>query len=162
MQIPADSREAAVSREMMVDGQWMQVLNALEWERFVANRSYEGRNLGGPETMRLRMASFRFTEEHANLFSFALCRIGPHSVGCVVLMAMADGWQRVWIDRVICNSCGEKQVIANPLFSDLYFGVESSVWKTVLGRFSDADRLGCINCDSALPRFAIWSEACLD
>ncbi|WP_162887588.1 hypothetical protein [Stenotrophomonas sp. G4] len=149
-------------RELMVDGQLMHVLNDLEWESVVATGTWEGRSLGGPETMRLRAASFRFTKEHGNLFAFALCKIGPKFVNSVTLMAMPDGWTRVKIEKVGCNFCGTKQLIANPLFADLYFGVENGVWKKVLGRFSDAERLGCIKCESALPRFAIWSEACHD
>jgi hypothetical protein len=73
-----------------------------------------------------------------------------------LLLRVFDGWQRVHMERLTCENCGWFGLTANPLVSDLYFGVLDSV--ASLRQTYKYPVLPCPQCESKLPRYPIWIE----
>ncbi|HEY3566743.1 MAG TPA: hypothetical protein VGP73_02330 [Thermoanaerobaculia bacterium] len=151
-----------MSNELTVDNQQMFLLSDDEWDTALRDGVWEDLLLFYPPTKPLIEAMLRFTRAHGDAFRLALFRDGPYikTWAVIHLLATRYGWQRVFVERVQCDACGAKLMIANPTVADLYFGVEN--WAELMKRATASGSLRCIQCGEKLPRFAIWVEALKD
>lgn len=148
--------------ELTVDNQQMLLLCENEWAVALHDGVWGDLPLYHPRTKPVIEAMLRFTRAHDDMFRLALCRDGVHAKTWTVmnLLATGGGWQRVHVERVRCDACGAKLMVANPTVADLYLGVKE--WAEVMRRATASGSLRCVQCNESLPRFAIWAELIKD
>lgn len=148
--------------EMILDGQQIFLLEDSEWDVVIDSGSWAGRPVHHPETRSWVASRLAFTRAHSAKFLLGICRRSQYINWWEVisLVSADEGWRRVQVERVVCGTCGTMQLIANPTISDLYLGMDD--WWRVMRDATANGSLGCANCGSALPRFALWTEVVAD
>lgn len=76
----------------------------------------------------------------------------------LVLLKTDRGWQRVHLERLVCDMCGWQGGTANPGIADLYHGT-ANWWETFMAAIN-LPAVPCPCCGAVLPRHPIWTEPC--
>ena len=127
--------------------------------KFTIEDEVDGVKLGGSDIIRLINIMIEFTRIHNNfLLAMYKCYIGQTRIiwRFCVLYRTDDNWQRVHIERVACENCEWKGLIANPTLPSLYDTVKNK--HDALDIAWNLPRKKCPSCGKELSRYAIWIE----
>ena len=134
------------------------------WEELLQEPILEGVRIWDPESYDLLERRLDFIKKYPKEFCWGFYI--PHSsqefkpwikswASCALLHTI-DGWQRVFLERLTCETCGWSGGTANPLISDLYHGVPD--WIASMRQTNKYPVLPCPRCGGNLPRHPIWVE----
>lgn len=141
----------------VIDEQLVLIPNEQGWEILKVDPFIDGIELLSEGTRYLLWKDIEFAQKYSE-FTVALFK--PSEIFNkwmpLVLLHTQLGYQRVHLERLMCNECGWQGQTANPLISDLYLGVPNS-WKA-LKETEKYPLLPCPRCKSKLPRYPIWVE----
>jgi hypothetical protein len=144
--------------EVLVDGQAVTIPTAEAWREIVQNPVFLGAPVYSDNTKKLVLGLVNLVSKHKEEFRLGMFRAkGLRSWIVLPLLVMKDRLQRVHIEHVTCDQCGQRAMIANPSEPSLYFGSPNELAAT-----RDAlklPRAGCPNCCAPLSRIAAWVES---
>ena len=149
---------SAACDQMLVDGQVMYVLSDEELREAISRGEWGGLRLGSLDTQGIYDHMRAFALDHRDAFVVALhrVRVDDRRWTAVHLFRAQAKWFRVTVQRVVCESCGMKQLIADPVNSTMYCGVPD--WADRMRFALKAGVVGCVACGGVLPLSAIWAE----
>lgn len=137
--------------EHSVNGQTVYTLNTQAFEFLIKEPVIEGQAISAKDVIYDMM---NFIRQHGS-FYLAFYTLGIKGKwNFCLLFEMNSKLQRVQIESVKCKECNWEGIIANPTIPELYYGCPDR-W----GALDEAYQIPivhCPQCDSKLPRHAIW------
>ncbi len=144
-------------QHILVDGEQLLLPSRAAWRQLLVDPVIDGAPFAVPDLLRHNLLVTCLYDE----LVLALQQSGGRQAKWlpIVLLQYVDGWQRVHLERLTCNTCGWQGMTANPTIMDLYLGVPNR--KVAEDRAWQHPVVPCPQCHSTLPRRPIWVQPLL-